>query len=40
MTTSFTSTFFACGGIFALSFVAIWAFRFVERLRRASARHL
>jgi hypothetical protein len=26
MTTSFTSTFLACGGIFVLSFVAIWAF--------------
>jgi uncharacterized membrane protein len=40
MTTSFTSTFLACGGIFALSFAAIWAFWFVERLRGASAPHL
>ena len=40
MTTSFASTFLACGGIFALSFVAIWAFWYVERLRGASAPHL
>jgi hypothetical protein len=36
----FSPTFLACGGIFALSFVAIWAFWFVERLRGASAPHL
>ena len=33
MTTSFAPTFLACGGIFVLSFVAIWVFLFVERLR-------
>jgi uncharacterized membrane protein len=37
MTTSFTSTFLACGGMFLLSFFAIWVFWFVERLRGASA---
>jgi uncharacterized membrane protein len=36
----FSQTFLACGGIFALSFVTIWAFWFVERLRGASAPHL
>ena len=40
MTTSVRSTFLACGGIFVLSFVTIWAFWFVERLRGASAPHL
>jgi len=40
MTTSFASTFLACGGIFVLSFVAIWAFWFAERLRGASAPHV
>ena len=40
MTTSFAPTFLACGGIFVLSFVAIGAFWFVERLRGASAPHL
>ena len=40
MMTSYGSTLLACGGIFALSFVAIWAFWFVERLRGASAPHL
>ena len=33
MTTNITSTFLMCGGIFVLSFAAIWAFWFVERLR-------
>jgi hypothetical protein len=37
MVTTFGSTLLACGGIFALSFGAIWAFWFVERLRGASA---
>ena len=37
MTTSFASTFLACGGIFILCFVAIWAFWFAERLRGTSA---
>jgi hypothetical protein len=37
MTTSFATTFLACGGIFLLSFLAIGAFWFVERLRGASA---
>ena len=32
-----TSTFLACGAFFILSFVAIWAFWIVERLRGASA---
>ena len=32
-----SATFLACGAFFALSFVAIWAFWFVERLRGASA---
>ena len=36
-TTGIASTFLLCGGIFALSFVAIWAFWFVERLRGDSA---
>ena len=40
MMTSYASTFLACGGIFVLSFVAIWAFWYVERLRGASAPHL
>jgi hypothetical protein len=35
--TSYASTFLACGGMFVLSFVAIWAFWFVEGLRGASA---
>ncbi len=39
MTTSFASTFLACGGIFVLSFVAIGAFWFAERLRGESAPH-
>ncbi|WP_283807204.1 hypothetical protein [Bradyrhizobium lablabi] len=30
-------TLLACGGFFVLSFVAIWAFWFVERLRGSSA---
>jgi uncharacterized membrane protein len=37
MTTSFAPTFLACGGIFFLSFFAIWAFWFVERWRGANA---
>jgi hypothetical protein len=37
VTTSFASTILACGGLFILSFAAIWAFWFVERLRGASA---
>ena len=37
VTTGTASTFLLCGGIFVLSFVAIWAFWFVERLRGASA---
>ena len=28
-----SATFLACGAFFALSFVTIWAFWFVERLR-------
>jgi hypothetical protein len=40
MITSYVSAFLACGGIFVLSFVAIWAFWFVERLRGASAPHV
>jgi hypothetical protein len=35
-----TATFLACGAFFALSFVTIWAFWFVERLRGASAPHV
>ena len=37
MVTTFGSTLLACGGIFILSFLAIWAFWFVDRLRGASA---
>ena len=37
MTTSSVSTFVACGGMFVLSFFAIWAFWFVEKLRGDSA---
>jgi uncharacterized membrane protein len=40
MTTGFAPTFIACGGIFLLSFVMIWAFWFIERLRGASAPQL
>ena len=40
MITSYASTFLACGGIFVLSIVAIWAFWFADRLRGASAPHL
>lgn len=40
METSVASTFAACGGIFVLSFVAIWALWFVERWRGASAPHV
>ena len=35
-----SATFLACGSFFALSFVTIWAFWFVERLRGASAPHV
>lgn len=35
-----SATFLACGAFFALSFVTIWAFWFVERLRGASASHV
>ena len=35
-----SATFLACGAFFALSFAAIWAFWFVERLRGASAPHV
>lgn len=34
---STASTLIACGGMFVLSFGAIWAFWFVERMRGASA---
>lgn len=40
MDTSFVQTFLACGGIFVLSFVAIGAFWFLERMRGASAPHM
>ena len=40
MDISTVPTFLACGAFFALSFVTIWAFWFVERLRGASAPHL
>jgi hypothetical protein len=35
-----SATFLACGAFFVLSFVTIWAFWFVERLRGASAPHV
>jgi hypothetical protein len=35
-----SATFLACGAFFALSFVTIWAFWLVERLRGASAPHV
>jgi hypothetical protein len=35
-----SATFLACGAFFALSFVTIWVFWFVERLRGASAPHV
>ena len=35
-----SATLLACGAFFALSFVTIWAFWFVERLRGASAPHV
>jgi uncharacterized membrane protein len=35
-----SATFLACGAMFLLSFVMIWAFWFVERLRGASAPHV
>jgi CobQ-like glutamine amidotransferase family enzyme len=35
-----SATFLACGAFFALSFVTIWAFWFVERLPGASAPHV
>jgi hypothetical protein len=37
---SSVSSLLACGGFFLLSFGAIWAFWFVERLRGASAPHV
>jgi hypothetical protein len=40
MDTSSVPTFLACGAFFVLSFVTIWAFWFVERLRGANAPHL
>jgi len=40
MDSSSVPTFLACGGFFVLSFVTIWAFWFVERLRGASAPHV
>ena len=40
MDISTVPTFLACGAFFALSFVTIWAFWLVERLRGASAPHL
>jgi hypothetical protein len=40
MTTSVVPTFLACGGIFVLSFVTIWALWFVERWRGTSAPHI
>jgi len=39
MDTSSVPTFLACGAFFVLSFVTIWAFWFVERLRGANAPH-
>jgi hypothetical protein len=35
-----SAAFLACGAFFALAFVLIWAFWFVERLRGASAPHV
>ena len=35
-----SATFLACGAFFALSFVMIWAFWYVERLRGANAPHV
>jgi hypothetical protein len=40
MDASTVPTFLACGAFFVLSFVMIWAFWFVERLRGASAPHV
>jgi len=40
MDTGTVPTFLACGAFFALSFVTIWAFWFVERLRGANAPHV
>jgi uncharacterized membrane protein len=37
MSTSFQQAFLLCGAIFLLSFFAIWAFWFIERLRGDSA---
>lgn len=37
MSTTFLQTFLLCGAIFLLSFLAIWAFWFIERLRGDSA---
>jgi hypothetical protein len=38
MDTSSVPTFLACGAFFVLSFVTIWAFWFVERLREQTPR--
>lgn len=35
-----SATLLACGAFFVLSFVAIWAFWFAERLRGANAPHV
>jgi hypothetical protein len=40
MEMSAASTLLGCGGFFVLSFVTIWAFWFVERLRGANAPHV
>jgi hypothetical protein len=40
MDSSSVPTFLVCGGFFVLSFVTIWAFWYVERLRGASAPHV
>jgi len=40
MDMSSVPTSLACGGFFVLSFVAIWAFWFAERLRGANAPHV
>ena len=40
MATSYGSTLLACGGIFVLAFVTIWAFWYVEQLRGANAPHV
>ena len=37
MTTNVGQAFLLCGGVFLLSFLAIWAFWFAERLRGDNA---